>query len=185
VAIDVDGTTPYITAIYVRGVAANTTVSVNDLVFVLPTDTGDHNMYNADDELVTFDTYTAYIAGEEVYFYTADSVSLGFYTVETDNDTKDYILDNNAYGVGDKGALSVSAEASYTALVDGILSAGATDYDISGATFVDTTGEGYTSFAEINADKNDAGSSVSGAKFVVVYDYDTGVASYVYVTDIL
>ena len=52
--------------------------------------------------------------------------------------------------------------------------------------FVDVTGSDYTSFAEIKADIDDAGNTaVTGAKFMVVYDYDTNVASYVYVTDIL
>ena len=187
VAIDKDDTTPYITAIYVRGVAANTTVSVNDLVLVLPTDIGDQDVINADGDLVTFDVYEAYVAGVEVdNFYTADSASLGFYTVEIDNDTKDYILDNNSYGTGDKGALSVTSELTYAALVDGILSTSSADFDISGATFVDTTAYGYGSMDEIKADLADSYSAIYGdtVKFVAVYDYDTNVASYVYVTSI-
>ena len=60
------------------------------------------------------------------------------------------------------------------------------DYVISSATFVDCSGNDFESFAAVKNAVEDAGSSVYGdtVTFMVVYDYDTGVASYVFVTSI-
>ena len=180
----------YITALFVQGSASNTTVSDQDIVFVDASSktTNGYSMIDKDGKEQTYYTYDAYIAGEKLdLFYSKDNVTTdGFYEVEVDNDNGDYKLATaNQYPAGDNGELSVSTEETYSALVGNILS-GTNDYDISGAVFVDVTGSDYTSFAEIKADIDDAGNTaVTGAKFMVVYDYDTNVASYVYVTDIL
>ena len=189
VVIDVVNDVPYVSTVFVKAAAGNTTTSENDIVFVDASSktTNGYSLTDKDGKVQTYDTYDAYIAGEKLdLFYTKDTVAAdGFYEVEVDNDNGDYKLTGNTYGAGDNGDLSVSTEETYSALVGNILS-GTNDYDISGAVFVDVTGNDYTSFAEIKADIDDAGNvAVTGAKFMVVYDYDTNVASYVYVTDIL
>ena len=187
--IDVVDGVNYITALFVSGSASNTTVSDKDIVFIDASSktTNGYSLTDKDGKVQTYDTYDAYIAGEKLdLFYTKDAVAAdGFYTVEKDNDNGDYKLTSNAYSDGDKGELSVSTEETYAALVGNVLT-GAKDYDISNAVFVDVTGNDYSSFAEVKADIDDAGNlAVTGAKFMVVYDYDTNVASYVYLTDIL
>ena len=143
VVIDVVNDVPYVSAVFVKA-AASTTTSADDIVFVYaPSRTANgYSLTDKDGKVQTYDTYDAYIAGEKVSnFYSKDNVATGFYEVEIDNDNGDYKLTCNTYSSAnaDEGALSISGEETYSALVGNILT-GTNDYDISNAVFVDATG---------------------------------------------
>ncbi len=174
----------YIVAVYVHAAGGNTVSSSNDIVFVDATHktANGYSLTDKDNKVQDYYTYDAYINGEKLdLFYTKQNIgSSGFYSVEIDADNGNYVLTNNAitpYAANDE--LAVSAEETYAGYVNNLLS-GTHDYDVSGATFVDCTGHDYDSVQDVKDAIADT--TIKGAKFMVIYNSKTNVASYVFLS---
>ena len=167
----------YITAVYVMGTASASTSTSDDLIFVVGSAMPGEASVVVDGKDKTFKVYTAYINGEEVDdFYTETSVTTsGFYSAEQDNDTGAYILSGNAYTTHE-GNLAVTDEETVSNIVGNVLSTSSKDYDISGATIVDVTDNGYniTSGSEMKEFRD--------VKVMMIFNENDMTASYVYVT---
>ena len=85
VVIDVVNDVPYVSTVFVKAAAGNTTTSENDIVFVDASSktANGYSLTDKDGKVQTYDTYDAYIAGEKLdLFYTKDNVTTdGFYAV--------------------------------------------------------------------------------------------------------
>lgn len=165
----------YITALYVLAAAPSSAAATGDIVFVGAPNGTTSVLDKSDNKAKTFDTYEAYINGEEVAnFYAATGNSKGLYYAKVDEDTGAYVLTGNAYAATE-GKMAVAADKAVTATAGNIITAGGNDYDLSNATIVDLyAGADISSVADIDTNKN-------LAKVYVMFDADTAAASYVYV----
>ena len=165
----------YITAVYVLAAAPSSAAATGDVVFVGASNGSTSVLDKSDNKAKTFDTYEAYINGEEVAnFYAASGAAKGFYYAKVDEDTGAYVLTGNTYAATE-GKMAVAADKTVTATAGNIITAGGSDYDLTNATIVDLyAGADISSVADIDANKG-------SVKVYVMFDADTAAASYVYV----
>ena len=165
----------YITAVYVLAAAPSSAAATGDVVFVGASNGETSVLDKSDNKAKTFNTYEAYINGEEVAnFYAASGATKGFYYAKVDEDTGAYVLTGNTYAATE-GKMAVKANLSVTATAGNIITAGGNDYDLTNATIVDLyAGADISSVADIDTNKG-------AVKVYVMFDADTAAASYVYV----
>lgn len=190
VVIDDEG---YVSTMYVLGASAKNTVKDGSaLVFIADFD-GEQSKLDATGKKVTVYGYDAYIDGVKVEGFISEDdlrVEVGgelvvapeFFANEYDTENGWYVLSGNSYDdstedvkVGAVTFTKDSLEASKYVVVDG------TDVELISATKYasNVDEESVDSLAELKALVVDEGSS---AEISVVYDDETGVALYVYVT---
>ena len=179
VTIKMDGTTAYATAVYVAGTTSASTTTSDELVFVKDDPQGSVQV-TVDGKDKTFTVYDAYVNGEKLdLFYTDDAVNEGFYSIEKDDASGAYILSGNTYNAT-TGNLAVTASADVYRFAGNVVTTTRGDFDLSEAVIVDTTSNGLeiSSLGEL---KNEVADHTT-IDMLVVYDADTNVASYVYLT---
>ena len=178
--VEQDSNVDYITTLYVLGTAAASTTTSDELVFVNGTQKGSVQV-TVDGKDKTFKVYDAYVNGEKIdEFYTETTATTGFYSIEKDDASGAYILSGNSY-TATTGDLAVKTINDVTGFVGEIVTSTASgDYNLSEAVVCDTTGNGLdiTSIAELKNEVSDP----TTIDMCVVYDADTNVASYVYLT---
>lgn len=189
--IDADGN---IATMYIFGVGAKNTVKDGSaLIFVAETD-GAATKLDKDGKLTNLVQYVAFIDGAAVEgFVSEDTVATGFYENEYDTENGWYVLSGNTYvdtnediqvtGLEKLAKADIFSEKYITVdtNVDIELTA-ATKY----ATSIDETE--ISSLAELKAELNDndpTDLTAPTADIYVIYDAETGVALYVYVTAIV
>ena len=176
VTVDIDkDNNEFITAVYVFAAAAASSATTEDVIFVVYEATPANVKVVVDGKDKTFKAYTAYVNGEKVDdFYTAATLSdNAFWDKEVEDESKAYV--ESAHASAD--ALSIIENGTVADVVAGIMSiSGGADYDLDGATIVDTRTNGdIDEAAELKT--NAANIEVS-----FIYDEDTNVVSYLYVT---
>lgn len=183
--IDADGN---ISTLYVIGAAAKNTVKDGSaLIFIAETD-GVVNKLDKNGKKVTLNQYVAFIDGVAVDGFVAEggTQSCGFYENEYDTDNGWYVLAGNAYNDASEDIKVTSKEVkTKTGIISDKYITVDTNVDVEltsatkYASSIDETP--ISSLAELKAELNDVGTS---ADLYVVYDNETGVALYVYVTAI-
>ncbi len=190
--IDADGN---IATMYILGAAAKNTVKDGSaLIFVAAAD-GTASKLDKDGKLTTLNQYVAFIDGVAVEgFVTEDNAVLGsFYENEYDTENGWYVLSGNGYidttedikTTGRETLTKAGIAADKYITVDNgvdVELTSATKY----ATSIDETS--ISSLAELKAELNDndpMDNVAPTADIYVVYDAETGVALYVYVTAIV
>ena len=176
-----DDGTFYITALYVMAKASTSSTTSDDLVYVQAQ--ADGNAYTGvvsvivDGEKETYYSYEAYVKGEEVDFYTeSTSAKTGFYSVEIDDASGDYILKGNEYTTQNGSDLDVTGEATVKGVAGNILSTNNLGLDAGVATIVDVTGNDLDSLSAIK----DA-LAENTVKVRIIYNGETNEANYIYV----
>ena len=153
----------YVTAVYVDAAPAAGTATADALIYVVES-TGTISI-EIDDEDETFTTYKAYVNGELVEdFYSADSVSAGFYKNVVDSKTGAYILSGKAFV--DTDEIAVVNDLTVTAFAAKVVNG---TYGVASAEVIDLS----TGFDGI-----EVGASVS-----MIVDVETMEALFVYVQD--
>jgi hypothetical protein len=188
--IDADGN---IETLYVMGVGAKNTVKDGSaLIFVAKQD-GFASKMDKNGKLTDLVQYVAFIDGVAVEgFVSEDSKSVGFYENEYDSENGWYVLAGNDYVDTTEDVKTTGAEFMAKADIFSekyITVDGNVDVELTAATkyacSIDETE--ISSLAELKAELNDndpTDSVAPTATIYVVYDAETGVALYVYVTDI-
>ena len=181
VTVKMDGGVAYATAVYVAGTTSASSTTSDDLVFVKAGSQGNVQV-TVDGKDKTYTVYNAYVNGEKLdLFYTDDAVTTGFYSIEKEDASGAYVLSGNSYSAT-TGALAVSGQLDVLRFAGNIMTATAanTEFDVSEAVVVDTTSNGLE-ISSIGELKNEVADHTS-IDVYVVYDADTHVASYVYLT---
>lgn len=183
-----------ISTLYVLGVGAKNTVKDGSaLIFVAATD-GNASKLDKDGKLTSLVQYVAFIDGAQVEgFVSKDSVAAGFYENEYDTENGWYVLSGNGYVDTAEDIKTTAAESLTKATIYSdkyITVDGSVDVELTSATkyasAIDETPIG--SLAELKAELNDNDPTDSyepTATIYVVYDSETGVALYVYITAIV
>ena len=180
VTIDVDGSTAYISAVYVLGTTSSSSTTTDDVIYVAAGSTGTVNVtVNGKDK--TYYSYDAYINGELVDdYYTSSNSAQGFYSVEKDDETGAYVVSGNAYTTS-TGKLAVAelTFAENASSAGNTISTSTKDYDFSNATIVDTTEVGNEiDSISLLKDAIKAGE----VKVSVIYNEENNTIAYAYVT---
>ena len=163
------------------------------LIFVAATD-GAASKLDKDGKLTSLVQYVAFIDGAAVEgFVSGDSVGTGFYENEYDTENGWYILSGNRYDDSEKTIKVTERETLTKAAIFSdkyITVDGNVDVELTSATKYASAIDEVTigSLAELKAELNDndpTDTSAPTATIYVVYDAETGVALYVYVTAIV
>ena len=189
--IDADGN---IATMYIMGIGAKNTVKDGSALIFIAAQDGAASKLDKDGKLTNLVQYIAFIDGVAVEgFVSEDSVAAGFYENEYDTENGWYVLSGNGYidtaeDIQVTGAESLTAAGIYSDKY--ITVDGSVDVELTSATKYATSIDETTisSLAELKAELHDNDPTdqvVPTASIYVVYDAETGVALYVYVTAIV
>ena len=169
------------------------TVDAASLIFIAAQD-GTASKLDKDGKLISLVQYIAFVDGVAVEgFVSEDSVGTGFYENEYDSENGWYVLSGNRYDDSEKNVKVTECETLTKAAIFSdkyITVDGNVDVELTSATkYASAIDEvSISSLAELKAELNDNDPTdqyVPTADIYVVYDAETGVALYVYVTDIV
>lgn len=189
--IDADGN---IATMFIMGVGAKNTVKDGSALIFVAAQDGAASKLDKDGKLTALVQYVAFIDGVAVEgFVSEDSVNAGFYENEYDTENGWYVLQGNGYVDTAEDIKTTGAETLTKAAIFSdkyITVDGNVDVELTSATKYATSIDETTisSLAELKAELNDndpTDNYAPTATIYVVYDNETGVALYVYVTAIV
>ncbi|MBQ5739007.1 MAG: S-layer homology domain-containing protein [Oscillospiraceae bacterium] len=189
--IDADGN---ISTMFIMGVGAKNTVKDGSALIFIAGQDGAASKLDKNGKLTALVQYVAFIDGVAVEgFVSEDSVGAGFYENEYDTENGWYVLSGNGYVDTAEDIKTTGAETLTKAAIFSdkyITVDGNVDVELTSATKYATSIDETTisSLAELKAELNDNDPTdqyAPTATIYVVYDNETGVALYVYVTAIV
>ena len=187
VAIRVVNNSLYATAVYVIGASAYVSASDSaNVLFVKGSATGKYSATGTSGSVKTYNTYSAWINGEEQdNVYASSASGTGFYTVKTADSDGAYTLNATTRYEANSGSYAVTGPVSLTACANGILSgtvAGASrSFTVTDAKIVNTTGTALADIESVGGLEGISGGALNTYAAWIMYNANTGAASTVYI----